>query len=260
MRLLQITDTHLFADHSDTLLGLDTGASFRSVVALARREFPAPDAILATGDLAQDASTDAYRQLAVGLGEFGAPVYWIPGNHDDPAVAEATLTDSWFRRERSFVRDGWQVILLDSSVPGSVAGRVGEAELERLAGCLKAHPDHHALVCLHHQPEPVGSRWLDGLGLENQAELMGLLESFPQVRGVLWGHVHQEYANRRGNIRMLASPSTCLQFRPGSRDFSIDDAVPGYRWLELADDGAIRTGVSRVRDFIYVPDKGAVGY
>lgn len=260
MRLLQITDTHLFSNGGETLLGLDTGASFQSVVDLACREFPAPDAVLATGDLAQDASLPAYRDLAAGLERIGAPVYWIPGNHDDQSVAAAALSDPFFRPERSFLLGRWQVVLLDSAVPGHVGGRVSERELERLANCLAAHPGHHALVTLHHQPVPVGSRWLDALGLDNAEALFGVLDHHVNVRVLLWGHVHQEYRDRRGGLELISSPSTCLQFRPGSRDFSIDEAHPGFRWLELHDDGRFDTGVVRLREFVYIPDKGAVGY
>ncbi|KTC63185.1 hypothetical protein AO262_22830 [Pseudomonas fluorescens ABAC62] len=48
-------------------------------------------------------------------------------------------------------------------------------------------------------------------------------------------------------MRLLASPSTCIQFAPGSEDFKVSEQAPGYRWLRLHGDGRLETGVERVR-------------
>jgi Icc protein len=47
-------------------------------------------------------------------------------------------------------------------------------------------------------------------------------------------------------IRILATPSTCSQFRPLSHDFAIDNAPPAYRRLDLHADGSIQTEVAWV--------------
>ncbi|MNJ82082.1 3',5'-cyclic adenosine monophosphate phosphodiesterase CpdA [compost metagenome] len=61
-------------------------------------------------------------------------------------------------------------------------------------------------------------------------------------------------------MRLLASPSTCIQFEPGSEDFKVGEQAPGYRWLRLHTDGSIDTGVSRVRDFAFTVDYAGDGY
>jgi Icc protein len=68
----------------------------------------------------------------------------------------------------------------------------------------------------------------------------------PQIRAVIWGHVHQEFADRRGAVELLATPSTCVQFRPGIAKPEVDDRTPGYRWFDLGPDGTLETGVERV--------------
>lgn len=65
--LVQLTDSHLFAEADGKLLGLNTGDSLARVVELAVAEQPRIDLILATGDLSQDGSVASYqrfRQLA----------------------------------------------------------------------------------------------------------------------------------------------------------------------------------------------------
>ena len=84
------------------------------------------------------------------------------------------------------------------------------------------------------------------MALDNPAAFFRVIDRYPQVRGVLWGHVHQEFTGRRDQILLLGSPSTCIQFLPGSRAFAMDSLTPGFRWLELRADGRIDTGIRRV--------------
>jgi Icc protein len=77
---------------------------------------------------------------------------------------------------------------------------------------------------------------------------------------VLWGHVHQEIDWQRNGVRLLASPSTCVQFAAGSEKFRACDKPPGYRWLELHGDGRIGTGVSRVWDTHFEVELDSGGY
>jgi Icc protein len=55
--------------------------------------------------------------------------------------------------------------------------------------------------------------------------------------------VHQALDSFVGGVRFMATPATCAQFLPGSREFAIDDRPPGYRVLELNLDGTITTEV-----------------
>ena len=80
--LVQLSDSHLFADADGSLLGLKTAQSLQQVIDLVRAEQPQIDGLLATGDLTQDGSVEAYqrfRTLTAPLAPFGR---WIPGNHD----------------------------------------------------------------------------------------------------------------------------------------------------------------------------------
>ena len=61
-------------------------------------------------------------------------------------------------------------------------------------------------------------------------------------------------------MRLLASPSTCIQFAPGSEDFNVSTEAPGYRWLRLHADGRLETGVERVKDFAFTVDYASNGY
>ena len=97
----------------------------------------------------------------------------------------------------------------------------------------------HAMVCLHHPPVTMGSRWLDTVGLDNGDELLQRLSESERVRLTIFGHVHQDYDANHHGIRIIATPSTCRQFTPRSDDFAVDDNPPAYRRFELWPDGGV---------------------
>lgn len=258
LRLVQITDTHLFGEPNKQLMGIDTGRSFLRVLELVRKRQQI-DALLLSGDLSQDDSLAAYQFLDQSLAEFSCPKYWYKGNHDhaqhmQQVASQQGYLDTLIRTQH------WQVVLLDSQVDGAVFGYLAEDQLDYLERCLAERPDLHTLISFHHQPIAMGSAWLDRIGLRNADEFLELIGRHHNVRAVLWGHVHQASDRVQNNVRFLSSPSTCLQFKPNSDDFAVDLQAPGYRWLNLQADGSIETEVVRVTAEQFLPDLTQNGY
>jgi Icc protein len=259
LRVLQITDPHLMADHDGALLGVRTRDSLDAVIAHARRDQAGPDLILATGDIAQDASEETYRLFADRLKVFDCGSAWIAGNHDDAQVLNCVASEM-NAGSRHLVVGGWQFVLLDSSVPGKVCGQLPGSELAFLEKTLADNPDLPALIALHHHPVDIGSQWMSAIGLTNRDEFWRVVDRFPQVRTVLWGHIHQEYDEYRKGVRLLATPSTCIQFKARSERFSVEERAPGYRWFAMMPNGDFTTGVKRAEEFLYELDINSTGY
>ena len=257
--VVQLSDSHLFAEENGRLLGMDTADSLAQVVRLVGEEQPAIDLVLATGDLSQDGSLESYQRFRAISAPIRAPIRWFPGNHDEAepmreAAADTDLLDP--------VIDlgAWRVILLDSTIPGAVPGQVTDEQLQLLERAIQVAPDKHLLISFHHHPVSIGSQWMDRIGIHNPERLFAVLDRHPNVRCLLWGHVHQEIDRMRGGVRLLASPSTCVQFAPGSEDFCVDGSAPGYRWLRLHPDGSLETGVSRLTGIDFEVDYSIRGY
>jgi 3',5'-cyclic-AMP phosphodiesterase len=53
--------------------------------------------------------------------------------------------------------------------------------------------------------------------------------------------VHQPLDEMRDGLRVIATPSTCAQFKPLSDEFAVDDAPPAWRTLSLHADGRLET-------------------
>ena len=257
--LVQLSDSHLFANAHGSLLGLNTRQSLHHVVDLVRAEQPSVDLLLGTGDLAQDGSVAAYQHFRQVTEPLAAAARWIPGNHDDlPNMREAAVQS---RLLEPVVDIGnWRVTLLHSNVNKKSHGYLEDSQLQLLVQSLSEAPDRHYLISLHHHPVPVGCEWIEPIGLLNASAFWAVLERFPQVRAVLWGHVHQPFDQLRNGVRLLATPSTCFQFAPGSKDFKVSGEAPGYRWLRLQPDGSVQTQVSRLPRFEFEPDYSVDNY
>ncbi|HEV7136272.1 MAG TPA: 3',5'-cyclic-AMP phosphodiesterase [Steroidobacteraceae bacterium] len=242
VRLTHITDPHLYGGEGELLRGIATLPSLEATLASAQRRDWPPDALLATGDLVQDdaAGYPHFRRL---LGALGVPVLCVPGNHDEPEAMRRELDRPPFVIGGAVDLGLWRIVLLDSTIPGSAAGRLSQESLAALQSALAAAPQRHVLVCLHHHPVPMSSRWLDRVGLQNAGEFLDIIDRHANVRGLVWGHVHQRYDALRNGVRLLATPSTCAQFLPRAEQFAVDRMPPAYRTLELKADGSITTEV-----------------
>jgi Icc protein len=261
VRVVQLTDTHLCQSRGGTLLGMDTDHSLQAVIDLVKKERATVDLLLGTGDLADGGARAAYDRLQVYFDQLTAANYWLPGNHDCRQHMEAAASSA-VRLCKEIRAGRWQILLLDSQVPGEVGGNLGAAELALLRQALQSakEQDLYTLVCLHHQPVPIGCGWLDEQMVSDAEAFFAVLDNFPGVQAVLWGHVHQEIDRQRNGVRLLASPSTCVQFAAGSEKFKADDQPPGYRWLDLHSDGRVETAVSRVRDVHFEVELDSGGY
>ncbi|MGG2141546.1 3',5'-cyclic-AMP phosphodiesterase [Symbiopectobacterium sp. RP] len=261
IRILQITDTHLFAGEHETLLGVNTYRSYHAVLSAIQAQGQDVDLIVATGDLAQDHSQEAYHHFTRGIAQLSAPCVWLPGNHDfQPAMVDVLAQAGITPSKHVLLGDAWQIILLDSQVFGEPHGELSEYQLEWLERSLLRFPERHALLLLHHHPLTSGCTWLDQHSLRNAHHLDAVLARYPQVKNVLCGHIHQELDLDWNGRRLMATPSTCVQFKPHCTNFTIDDVGPGWRYLDLLSDGSLETRVYRLSGSEFLPDMDSDGY
>lgn len=247
MTLVQITDTHLGRTRGPIRAGYpDSDLQLETVIRDINGFCPDPDAILVTGDLAEDPQPEVYARLLEHLSRLPAPISALAGNHDHHDRAREAFREAGHGFDDERILGNWLIIGLDSSWPGHVAGLIRDEDLRRVDDAIVRHPDHWVLVAVHHPVVAVGSRWLDRLGLSNGDELLTLLERHPRVRACIFGHIHQAFDQTHGSVRLLGCPSTLVQFLPGAEDFALDPIESGYRVFRLHASGDIETEVRRV--------------
>lgn len=237
----------MFAEADGSLRGTITRQTLATVLAhLRSNQWPA-DLIAMTGDLIQDDTRAAYDNFRSQFGPLGLPVLCVPGNHDVRSFMRDAVSEPPFSYCGTHRQQRWLIVGIDSCKDGSAGGFVTAQELARLGDFVAQTDAAHVLVCLHHPPLPVGTAWLDTVGLDNGDEFLLALKAMKKVRGCLFGHVHQNFDQTRDGIRIIGTPSTCRQFLPGSDDFALDDRPPAYRRLSLHDDGSI------TEELVWVP-------
>jgi len=204
--------------------------------------------VLMTGDLIQDDSELAYTRFREFLLPLNLRVHCVPGNHDVRELMRQVCMRPPFSYCAYETIGDWLLVGIDSCVADQAGGAVSTEELDRLSDIVVRSPARHVLVFLHHPPVPMGSKWLDTVGMDNGDELLERLRTLRCIRALTFGHVHQAYDDDYEGIRILATPSTCRQFKPDSDEFAVDDRPPAYRRITLAADGSIDTELVWVAD------------
>jgi len=263
LRLLQLSDPHLLADPAGSLRGRRPAALLRhglgQALAQLRASGTVPDQLLISGDLCHDESWGGYRCLGEILqseradpmgepaaGGMAAPIL-LAGNHDHPQLLRGVLS----RQARIGPglwplepAPGWSLLALDSHCAGREGGRLDPAQWTWLEQMLSTTPaEAHLLVALHHPPLAIGDPGFDAIALEEGERLVALLAATSQVRGVVFGDVHQHWQGSlpgRPDVPLLGCPSTLIGYGPVQPCPLGRAEDPGGRLLELAGDGEIR--------------------
>jgi Icc protein len=256
-QILQLSDLHPFADPDERLFGIPTRELLTDVLAHVQASGLRPDHVVVTGDHTQDELPETYAAVRELLEPFLDRLWLLPGNHDDRAVLRAAFddripVDGAGRITFSFRAGDWLCLGLDTHVPGAASGRIGADQVGWIKEQLDQHRPRAAVLFMHHPPVELGLPWLDRIGLEDARLLQDLLAQEPRIRLVCCGHVHHESSNRLGAAEIVTVPSTGLQFSPVSDVAEFVAAPPGYRLIELGDDG-YSTRVVRLPEARYAP-------
>lgn len=241
--ILQLTDLHILKEPGDTMSGVDTEYTFKQVLEYALAKHKNTDLILLTGDLTQDPHKPSYQRIYQELKKHHLRSICFPGNHDDLEMMQQVFSDEQINCNKHIKFKDWQIICLNSQIPGSHSGRLNADELDFLRTTLDTQADLNTLVAVHHHPVPTNSQWMDTMLIENSDELFSLLENYPQVKVMICGHIHQQLEIEKQDIAILGTPSTCFQFTPQKKDYSVDITDPGYRLIELYPNGRINSKI-----------------
>lgn len=258
--ILQISDLHVLPQPEDKLLGVQTEYYFHAVLKHAFEYRANYDLILISGDLAQSPCVSSYTRILKTLQTYHLPVRCLAGNHDDFPLMQKLLNTPQIHCEKRSIFSNWQLIMLNSQILHSEAGRLEQSELDFLENCLNENPQLFTVIAVHHNCLPTDSQWLDMMTIQNSEEFLKLVARFKNVKVITTGHIHQEMHKQYEEILVLGTPSTCFQFTPQSVGFSMDRTPAGYRVLDLFDDGKVQTTVQRLENPLYELELAAAGY
>jgi Icc protein len=201
-----------------------------------------PDFILHTGDVAFDPDPSAYEAAREILGQIRYPVYYLAGNHDYPVELQRRMMNQAEINAPFYYAlevNGVQIVCLDSNGPAEPPrGYVTEEQIAWLENICTTPDSRPLIVAVHHNILPVGVPWLDEFMRTTNGEAVhqALLPARERLRGVFFGHVHQNLDMYRDGVLYTSVNSSWVQFHawPG-QDKTIEDvaADPGFSVVTL---------------------------
>src|SRR5262249_53793342 len=144
-------------------------------------------------------------------------------NHDPPQPMRRALPDPAYEAADGALNTvrrvgALDVVLIDSTVPGSSHGELDAATLAWLDGVLSASTARPALLFLHHPPFNTGIVYTDAIRLRNADSLAALLKRHPRALLVAAGHVHRAaqtvFAGISATICPAGEQAVTLAFEP----------------------------------------------
>lgn len=258
--ILQISDLHVLPHRNDKLLGVATEYYFKQALQHAFEQYQAFDLILVSGDLAQDPCLDSYQRIYEILSAYQTKTVCLPGNHDDWPLMQKVLNAGCVSCEKRLLCGEWQLINLNSQKLTDPGGYLQQTELDFLVESLSSEPERPTLIAVHHNCTPSYSAWLDTMIISNAPDFFAILKNYPQVKAITTGHIHQLLETQHQGILIFGVPSTCFQFKPNCKDFTLDTIAPGYRVLQLYPDGQMTTQVHRLPFAIAELHTDSAGY
>lgn len=220
--IIQLSDCHII--NKGTLKGVDPYKRLLEVISI----LPKNDGVIITGDLTHNGDHAAYKKIEKAIKTIKSPVFVMSGNHDNPEKITQLLTNY----TQPLNLDNWEIIALNSVQKNKISGKIETQNLE-------IQNDKFYLIALHHPPIPMESTWDDTLSLENPKVLWQMIKDKEQIKGIIWGHAHEEKRtlkkNGENNCELLSCPSTAFSFNNTKKY--------GFRKIELNDDGTLKTEV-----------------
>ncbi len=256
-RILQLTDLHVFREPNMRLKGIPTRELLQDVVRHILASGETFDHVVITGDHTHDELPESYQAVRQILSPWIDQLWQVPGNHDDRTMLRSVFGDrvTGFGQDRitfSFTAGEWLCLGLDTHVPGAVPGLIESDQIEWIRQQIRSIRPSRVALFLHHPPVDVGSLWMDPIGLSGKELLHDLFASEPRIQLVCCGHVHHEFAAQVAGAKIFTTPATGIQFSPAGSQPTFAADPPGYRVIELTDDG-FSTTVRRLPETRFSP-------
>ncbi len=226
LKVIQLTDMHLFSDQAQKLHGYCTHQSLSDTIDLINASVDTLDFALVTGDISQDKTTVSYQLALAQFERLGVPVYWIHGNHDDESAIRPIFHASVHLKQLTHLSTpSWDFIALNTCRCGTNSGYLEESELasfwKKIATSQKS--DRKIAVVMHHHPYPVATPLVDNCMLQESEQFLVQMNNTKEIKLIICGHVHGAYQISREKHTLESCPATCFQWKTGTDKVVTED-------------------------------------
>lgn len=245
MKIIQITDIHMLADVNSEIWGVNPYELFKSVIEQIKL-INGVDCIIITGDIADNGEYDAYMNVNKLVEKLKCPVYWLQGNHDLSEVMLQVSNKVTIQSQKSFIIQNTKFILLQSVMrdeenlsSNKARGYLFDCEMSFLKRELDENNYDNCLIALHHPPV-LANTWTDRRILDNRLEFISLIEKYPKVKAVLYGHQHIAQQTELNGIKYISSPPSSFHYNAFGEKFSLIKDRNGFGIITIDRYSAIK--------------------
>lgn len=243
LRFIHLSDTHLSPDPDYHSYGHNALANAQAVVHHLNNALPfKPDFVLHTGDVAYNPDREAYPQAVKVLSQLRYPVYYVRGNHDNPAAMREFLPhlpDGDGPLHYDFMQGNYHFVVLDTHSTEPPSGHIQAEQLDWLQATLDASPASRLVIALHHLPVVTNVPCMDErMIIRNHDALFEIIRPYRErISGLFFGHIHRSTTTLRDGILCSSAPAVWFQlytWPEGDLDFRGDpSALPGFNVVTL---------------------------
>lgn len=217
---IHISDTHIHSnpDHSRDFAQYPPNLGAKTLVQAINQLPFNIDFVLHTGDVVYDPVPEMYSTARDILSQLKYPVHYVAGNHDAAGALQNTLIqngDTGLQVHYTFEVNGVQFAIVDSNGASKPpAGHFTDAQLAWIGDICDADDPRPLVIATHHNVLPVGIPWLDNyMAVTNWQDFhQAILPAKRRIRGVFFGHVHQNIDIVRDGILYASTLSSWVQF------------------------------------------------
>jgi len=244
IKIIHITDIHMLANNESEIYGINPHSLLKSLIESIRMIKDA-DCIIITGDIANRGEYEAYILVDKLFKTFNNPIYWLQGNHDLSEVMLQVANKVSIKADKSFILKNTKFILLQTVMrdegdlsSNKARGYLFDYEMSFLKRELEEDNFQNCVVALHHPPI-LSNTWADRRILDNRTEFVNLLEHYPKVKLVLYGHQHIAQHTFINGINYISSPPTSFHYDPNGEKFSILKNRQGFGIIRIDNNDVI---------------------
>lgn len=233
--IVQISDTHLFGDKNRKINGSNSYENLKKVINSILFLQEKPEIVVVTGDISQDCTFESYQHMANLLNSCKVEYCILPGNHDNVDILNKVFEYELIKDKADYFLEfkKWLFYIIDTSHYPDDGGELSKDQIVSFENILHQNKNMPTLVFMHHHPVLVNSSWIDKMILKDANEFNKIIKTNPQIKAVLFGHIHQVFEKNVDGTFYGSAPATCYQVVPNTKMFAIEKLTPGYRLIEL---------------------------
>jgi len=246
MKIIQLSDLHLAGEDGKLLYEIDPNLRFKMALESISKNHSDARFVVVTGDLTDNASSEAYEALSSIMDRFNMPIHLILGNHDKRDIFKkyfpAFINSDFIQYVKKI--DNKVHIFLDTLVEDCSYGELCSSRMGWLKEQLDMYSSDFIYLYMHHHPIESGLYEMDNnADFKSSEKFWDLLKQYQNIKHISFGHLHRIMHSTKQNITLHSTRGMGFQvaYQPNSKiEYLTNEEKPTYAVIDILDDNNTR--------------------